>query len=81
MERRDYVDYVAQLELFTSADEGQTFNLVPETSDYHVSAQRPDGVLVAARDHQFDVISHADYRVEAFSGINYMSIELDFIVA
>jgi hypothetical protein len=81
LERRDYVDYVAKLELFTSADEGQTFNLVPETNDYHVSAQRPDGVLVAARDHQFDVIAHADYRVEAFSGINYMSIELDFIVA
>lgn len=81
MERRDYVDYVAQLELFTSSDEGQTFNLVQETSDYHVSAQRPDGVLVAARDHQFDVIAHADYRVEAFSGINYMRIELDFIVA
>jgi hypothetical protein len=81
MERRDYVDYVAQLELFTSADQGQTFNLVPEANDYHVSAVRPDGVLVAARDHQFDVIAHADYRVEAFSGINYMRIELDFIVA
>jgi hypothetical protein len=82
LERRDYVDYIAQLELFTSHDDGQTFTLVPEPeTDYHVSAQRPDGVLVAARDHQFDVIAHADYRVEAFSGINYMSIELDFIVA
>ena len=81
IEQRDYVDYVAQLELFTSADDGRTFTLVPQTDDYHVSAQRPDGVLVAARDHQFDVISHADYRVEVFSGINYMQIGFDFIVA
>jgi Baseplate J-like protein len=81
IERLDYVDYIAELKLFTSQDQGKTFNLVPETADYHAAARRADDVLVAARDHQFDVISHADYRLEVFSGINYMKIELDFIVA
>ena len=81
IEQRDYVDYIAELKLFTSEDEGKTFAFVAVTDDYHATAQKPDGVLVAARQHQFDVISHADYRVEAFGGINYMQIGLDFIVA
>ena len=37
--------------------------------------------LVAAREHDFDLISHADYRVEAFGGVGYLKIELDFTVA
>ena len=54
---------------------------VAETEDgYHASTGRPDGVLVAAREHVFDEISDADYRVEEFTGINYMRIELDFTV-
>jgi hypothetical protein len=80
IERRDYVDYIAQLKLFTSEDDGRTFTFVPQTDDYHATAKRNDGVLVAARQHQFDVIGHADYRAEVFSGINYMQIELDFVV-
>ena len=83
IERRDYVDYLAGFKLFTSDDGGETFILVPETEGYgyHASAKRPDDVLVAAREHVFDVISQADYRVEGFTGIGYMKIELDFIVA
>lgn len=81
LEERDYVDYIAEFKLFTSEDEGKTFNPVVETDDYHAGARGADGVLVAAREHQFDVISHADYRVEGFTGIDYMKIELDFIVA
>ena len=81
MERREYVDYIATLKLFVSEDDGLTFTLVQETDDYHATTKRNDGVLVAARQHQFDVIANADYRVEAFSGINYMQIELDFVVS
>ncbi len=81
IEQREYVDYIAEFKLFTSEDGGATFSFIPETDDYHAGTRSDDGVLVAARTHQFDVISHADYRVEVFSGINYMQIGLDFIVA
>lgn len=81
IEQREYVDYIAEFKLFTSEDGGKTFTFVAETDDYHAGARGEDGILVAAREHQFDVISHADYRVEVFSGINYMQIGLDFIVA
>ncbi len=81
LERRDYVDYVAEFKLFTSDDNGQTFTHVAETDDYHAGVPGPDCVLVAARQHQFDVIGQADYRVEVFYGINYMQIGLDFVVS
>jgi hypothetical protein len=81
IEQRDYVDYIAEFKLFTSEDGGATFPFVPQTDDYHAATRGEDGVLVAAREHQFDVIAHADYRVEAFGGIDYMQIGLDFIVA
>lgn len=78
IDSRDYVDYLAVFKLFT----GEAKELVSETSDgYHASTSRADGVLVAAQQHVFDVISDADYRVEEFSGINYMKVELDFTVA
>jgi hypothetical protein len=85
---RDYVDYVAAIELFSSKD-GRTFRLAPvpvpkpdEPSEgYFVATDRPDGVLVAARQHEIDVISEVGYTAESFTGINYMKVELDFIVA
>ncbi|MEF8732824.1 MAG: hypothetical protein V5B40_13260 [Candidatus Accumulibacter meliphilus] len=81
LDGREYVDYLAEFKLFSSPDDGQTFNIVPEGDSYHVRAQSADDVLVAARKHVFDVISQADYRVERLTGINYMKIELDFVVA
>ena len=75
---RDYVDYLAGFKLFTGRNEDP----VVETEEgYHVSANNPDDVLVAAREHVFDVISDIDYRFEEFTGINYLKIELDFAVA
>ena len=79
IDERDYVDYIAELRLFMTRDGHDV--LVPEAPDYHASVGRPDGVLVAARQHEFDVIAQADYRVEGFAGINYMKLELDFIVS
>ena len=82
IDRRDYVDYLAQFKLFSSED-GENFKSVPETSDasgYRVQAGSPDSVLVAARQHQIGLITEARFVNENFTGINYMQIELDFIV-
>ncbi len=81
IEERPYVDYVAQVKLFSSED-GRTFKLVlpSATEGYWVETDRPDGVLVAARQHEIDMIPETGYEEESFIGINYMKIELDFIV-
>jgi hypothetical protein len=76
----DYVDYVGRIRLFTSKPDGD-FQLHPERDDdYHVATNAPDQVLVSAREHEIFVITQSDYDAEAFAGINYMKIELDFIV-
>ncbi|MDD1606909.1 MAG: baseplate J/gp47 family protein [Methylococcaceae bacterium] len=82
IERLDYVDYLARFKLFSSED-GSIFKPVLETPDsdgYLVQAGRPDGVLVAAHEHEIDLITEARFVNENFTGINYMRIELDFIV-
>ena len=81
VDQRDYVDYVATIKLFRSED-GRTFQLVlpNESSGYAVTAHRPDGVLVAAQQHEIDIISDVGYEEESFRGINYMKVELDFVV-
>lgn len=79
IDQRDYVDYVAGFKLFTGVDDDYVQE--PAEGGYRASTHRPDGVLVAARQHRFDVIPDADYRVEEFTGINYMMVELDFIPA
>lgn len=80
VDRRDYVEYVAELKLARS-DDGVDFQIVPpKAEDYHVAADRPDQVLVAAREHHIDIIPELDYQQALFTGINYMKLELDFIV-
>ena len=79
IEQRDYVDFIAGLRLFTIED--GLVKLVPEAAGYHARPQRPDAVLVAATEHEFDVIAASDFRVQGFGGIGNMRIELDFIVA
>jgi hypothetical protein len=81
LDQRDYVDYVAEIKLFSSED-GKSFVLARPDGDqgYYVSTGNPDGVLVAARDHEIDVIAEGGYQDELFTGINYMKIELDFVV-
>ena len=79
IESRPEVDYVAELKLFT--DETGVFKLIPPEDGYHAGTSGPDGILVAAPAHEFDIISDADYRVDALRGIDYMKIELDFIVS
>ena len=46
-----------------------------------VSARESDGVLVSASDHQIDLISELGYDARTLTGIGYMQIAFDFIVA
>lgn len=83
LERRPYVDYVAGLKLFKNED-GLGFKWVADTgggTGYRVQAERPDGVLVADRQHDIDLIEDARFEDAKFTGIGYMKVELDFIVA
>ena len=81
IDRRPYVDYVANLRLYYS-DDGRQYLPAPEVDDDgdHVAAGRADAVLRAARDHQIDVISSDGHRVELLTGIGFMKVELDFVV-
>jgi hypothetical protein len=81
IEEQPYVDYAAKIKLFSSQD-GKTFQLARSSSSesYWVGAEQPDVILVAARQHEIDIISDAGYEEEDFEGINYMKVELDFIV-
>jgi len=82
IDERDYVDYVATIKLFSSED-GRSFKLAqPKASQgYFVATDRPDGVLVAAQEHEIDIITDVGYLEKNFTGLNYMKLELDFIVA
>lgn len=97
IDTRPYVDYVSNLKLFRSDDGEFYEYIKPgyiehpygarddkrkmELEVYWVQAPRPDGVLVAARQHEIDMITDAGYEDVSFEGINYMKIELDFVVA
>ena len=81
IDQRPYVDYVAGIKLFSSSD-GETFALAqpdPAEGD-SIGTDQPDTVLVAARQHQIDLIADEVYAQEEFEGIGYMKIELDLVV-
>ena len=82
VDRRDYVDYVATISLFSSED-GHSFDAVPPAGaeGYFVTTKQPDGVLVAARRHEIDVIGDEGYQEDNFAGVGYMKIELDLVIA
>jgi hypothetical protein len=80
IDERDYVDYVATIKLF-SCEDGSTLPPPGASQGYFVATDRPDGVLVAAPQHEIDIIPDVGYLEQNFTGINYMKIELDFTVA
>jgi hypothetical protein len=82
LEERPYVDYITQVKLFSS-DDGRNFTLAhPDPAEgYWVTTDRPDGVLVAARQHEIDILVEESVQEQRLSGINFMQIELDFMVA
>ena len=80
IDRRDYVDFVAEIKLLRSLD-GENFELIPPVAeDYHVATSEPDQVLVAARRHFISVVSELDLQQSLTTGIDFAKIELDFIV-
>ena len=72
VDRREYVDYLAGMRLFTSHD-GKDFTVVTEET----LTLPPDAVLTSARNHAIDLISDR-YEEAHFVGINFMEVELDF---
>jgi hypothetical protein len=83
LERRPYVDYVANISLYRSID-GRDYEPVLRDSEekgYWVEADGPDAILVTAPRHVFDLIAEEIYEEADYSGINYMRVGLDFIVA
>ncbi len=84
VDRRDYVDYVAGVKLFTSRDGGARYQPADDPDDdgsYFVDAKSADVVLVAARSHVIHVLHDAVYEEERMSGIGYMMVDLDLQVA
>ncbi len=82
LDRRPYVDYVADIRLFRS-DDGESFEAVTPTAGgeaYAVTINRPGGVLVAAREHEIDLIPEAGYEEELLDGIGFWRVQLDFAV-
>ena len=86
VERRDYVDYVGRISLFTSEGDGPSRPVMSPGAaaenlhGYFVEPGVPEGVLVTAPLHQIDVLSGSLYQNEDFTGIGYCKIELDFAV-
>ncbi len=83
VEKLPYVDYVANMTLFTSPDghDFTAYDASPDTQLEEVTVFAADVILVSARSHVIDLITEEGYEPEFFSGINYMAIELDFKVA
>ena len=83
LEERPYVDFVAKVKLFQS-DDGIDFidvRAVNGTGRNEAYSDNPDVIWVSAMHHEIDIIAEGGYEDEKYGGIEYMKIELDFIVA
>lgn len=84
IDERPYVDFVAGIKLFSRNANGD-FILARRTDrpgeGYFVEAPSPSAILVAAQEHVIDIIPDEIFEEQVFTGIGYMRIELDFIVA
>ena len=85
IESRSYVDYVANLKLIEQVTLSTDNRAQPNTA-YQVNpanlaqVKQVDSILVSAPEHIIDLITTSDYTEEAFEGIDYMIIGLDFFV-
>ena len=81
IDRQDGVDFAAEIKLFKSSN-GEDFDFIPPALDnYHVAADNPNQVLVAAPFHHFDLVVETGIDLGRLTGINDSKIELDFIVS
>lgn len=86
LESRPYVEYVANLKLIEYGSNSEENDWksgeggrVSETGTARV--KRSDSILVSVPEHIIGIIDTTDYRKEAFEGIGYMIVEIDFVVA
>ncbi|HEX2872660.1 MAG TPA: baseplate J/gp47 family protein, partial [Polyangiaceae bacterium] len=79
IDRRPYVDYVANLKLFLEDAENPTL-VTPVPEGYFASVSADDEVLVSAKQHAIETVSASSYQQSSFVGVNYARVEFDFIV-
>ena len=78
---KEYVDFVANLRIFQTID-GETSDVtVLNNGRNAVIPHRPDMVITSSEVHQIDLVDENEYDEDSETGINYMVIEEDFIVA
>jgi hypothetical protein len=86
IEKRPYVDYVANLKLIEQVGI-KTGSQGKSDTSYRVNqfnlaqVQHPDSILVSASEHIIDLIGTENYDKEDFEGIGYMIIGIDFFVS
>jgi hypothetical protein len=85
MEKRPYVDYIANLKLIeqVTALAGDRTRISPAfqvNPNNLAQVKQVDSILVSAPEHIIDLITTADYEEETFDGIDYMIVGLDFVV-
>ena len=85
MEGRYYVDYVTRIKIFQGVyDENgnmtyQDVRLL-QNGENVACATMPDEILMSAMEHEIDIITTEQYDDDIYRGINYMKVELDYIV-
>lgn len=77
---RDYVDYVANLKLAQQVLVDRAGREITMSIEDKKTAKvhYPDTILVSASEHLIDVITTREYEREAFEGIGYMRIGIEF---
>jgi hypothetical protein len=83
VDRRDYVDFVAGVKLWSSSEGGSFLPVPPPPTGEGelVEAGSPYAVLAAARTHAILVVHDAQFDERLLTGVNFMKIGFDFIVA
>ncbi|NES65780.1 MAG: hypothetical protein F6K24_11185 [Okeania sp. SIO2D1] len=86
IEKRPYVDYVANLKLIEqvgikAASQGKSDTYYRVNQSNFAQVQHPDSILVSAPEHIIDLIGTENYDEEDFEGIGYMIVDIDFVVS
>lgn len=78
IDERDYVDFVAGIQVFSSEDGINFFPAAANTADGGIQTDLPSAIWVSARQHEIDLITDNNFEDQSFEGIGHMRIELDF---
>ena len=84
IEKREYVDYVANFKLILHTLEKEDAGAAEDITKYvgaeYVTVSQPDSILVSADQHIIDPVTTESYDFLKFEGIGYMMINNDFII-